>query len=129
MFGPFVGSTLDPARLKAETDTLYGRGDLELLDYHLVQDGAGQTGLDFNAQRNSWGPNYLRFGVLLQDDFQGRTIFNAAGRLDITELNSLGAESRWDARVGTDPLIATELYLPLSNTRRYFFAPHAQIEA
>ncbi len=129
MFGPFVGSTLDPAALKAQTDMLYGRGDLELLDYHLVQDGAGQTGLDFNAQRNSWGPNYLRFGVLLQDDFQGHTIFNASGRLDITELNSLGAESRWDARVGTDPLIATELYLPLSNTKRYFVAPHAQIEA
>jgi NTE family protein len=129
MFGPLVGSTLDPAAIKAETDLLYGRGDLELLDYHLVQDGAGRTGLDFNAQRNSWGPNYLRFGVSLQDDFQGNTIFNAAGRLDITELNSLGAESRWDAQVGTDPLLATELYLPLSNTHRYFIAPHAQVEA
>jgi NTE family protein len=129
MFGPFVGSTVDPAALKEQTDMLYGRGDLELLDYHLVKDGTGQTGLDFNAQRNSWGPNYLRFGVSVQDDFQGNTIFNAAGRLDITELNSLGAELRLDAQVGTDPLLGTELYLPLSNTARYFVAPHAQVEA
>ncbi|MGA8708830.1 MAG: patatin-like phospholipase family protein [Steroidobacteraceae bacterium] len=129
MFGPFVGSTIDPAALKAQTDMLYGRGDLELLDYRLVQDGAGQTGLDFNAQRNSWGPNYLRFGVSLQDDFQGNTIFNAAGRLDFTELNSLGAELRLDGQLGTDPLVGAEFYQPLSNTTRYFVAPHVLIEA
>jgi NTE family protein len=129
MFGPFVGSTLDPTALKSQTDMLYGRGALELLDYRLVQDEAGQTGLDFNAQRNSWGPNYLRFGVSLQDDFQGNTIFNAAGRLDITELNSLGAELQLDAQLGTDPLLGAELYLPLSNATRYFVAPHALVEA
>jgi NTE family protein len=129
MFGKFLGSTVDPAALKAETDKLYGRGDLELLDYRLVEDGAGQSGLDFKAERNSWGPNYLRFGVLMQDDFHGYTIFNATGRLDFTELNSLGAESRWDAQLGTDPLFGTELYLPLSTVTRYFVAPHAQVEA
>ena len=47
-------------------------------------------------------PNYLRFGIALQDDFKGKTIFNAAGRLDITELNSLGAElRRGTLQVGT----------------------------
>jgi NTE family protein len=129
MFGQFVGSTVDPGALKAQTDRLYGRGDVELLDYRLVQDPSGQSGLDFKAQRNSWGPNYLRFGVSMQDDFQGNTIFNAAGRLDFTELNSLGAESRWDVQVGTAPLLGTELYLPLSNITRYFIAPHLQVEA
>ena len=96
-----------------------------MLDYRLVQDPLGQFGLDFSARRNSWGPNYLRFGVALQDDFKGQTIFNAAGRLDITELNSLGAEWVSDLQVGTAPLLATELYLPLSNVTRYFVAPHA----
>ena len=61
------GHWLDPEALKEQTDMLYGRGDLELLDYHLVKDGSGQTGLDFNAQRTSWGPNYLRFRVSLED--------------------------------------------------------------
>ena len=41
----------------------------------------------------------------LEDDFKGNTIFNAAGRLDFTELNSLGAESRLDLQVGTAPLL------------------------
>jgi NTE family protein len=129
MFSQFQGRTLEPEALNAEVGALYGRGDLEMLDYRLVQDPLGQFGLDFSARRNSWGPNYLRFGISLQDDFKGQTIFNAAGRLDITELNSLGAESVWDLQVGSAPLLATELYLPLSNVTRYFIAPHADVEA
>ena len=129
MFGQFVGQALDADALKAEVGALYGRGDLEMLDYRLVQDPLGAFGLDFSARRNSWGPNYLRFGVSLEDDFKGQTIFNAAARLDITELNSLGAEWVWDLQVGTAPLLSTELYLPLSNVARYFIAPHADVEA
>jgi NTE family protein len=129
MFSQFEGQPVDPDALKAEVGALYGRGDLEMLDYRLVQDPLGSRGLDFTARRNSWGPNYLRFGISLQDDFKGQTSFNAAGRLDFTELNSLGAESVWDLQVGTSPLLATELYLPLSNVTRYFIAPHADVEA
>jgi NTE family protein len=32
-------------------------------------------------------------------------------------------------QVGTAPLLATELWLPLSNVTRYFVAPHADVEA
>jgi NTE family protein len=129
MFSQFEGQRVDPEALKNEVGALYGRGDLEMLDYRLVQDPLGSIGLDFTARRNSWGPNYLRFGISLQDDFKGQTSFNAAGRLDFTDLNSLGAESVWDLQVGTAPLLATELYLPLSNVMRYFVAPHADVEA
>ena len=114
---------------KSEVGALYGRGDLELLDYRLAQDPLGQFGLDFSARRNSWGPNYLRFGVALQDDFKGRP--SSMLRDAWTSPSSIrsGAESVWDVQVGTAPLLATELYLPLSNVTRYFVAPHAQVEA
>jgi NTE family protein len=129
LFGQFVDQPLDPKALEKQVEALYGRGNLEMLDYQLEHDPFGRYGLDFAARRNSWGPNYLRFGIQLEDDFKGQTTFNAAGRLDITELNSLGAESVWDAQVGSSPLLATELYLPLSNIYRYFFAPNLQLEA
>lgn len=129
LFDGFIGKPLDPAALDRRVTRLYGRGTMETLDYRLVQDAVGRQGLDFSARRNSWGPNYLRVGLSLQDDFSGRTSFNAAGRLIVTELNSLGAEWVWDARVGTSPRLRTELYLPFSNVRRYFIAPHGEIEA
>ena len=53
MFGQFQDRTLDPDALKAQVDALYGRGDLEMLDYRLMQDAPGRFGLDFSARRNS----------------------------------------------------------------------------
>jgi len=129
LFGGFVGQPADATALEHQVTSLYGRGTMETLDYTLARDGAGRQGLAFSARRNSWGPNYLRIGLSLQDDFSGRTAFNAAGRLLFTELNSLGAESVWDVRIGSAPRLATELYLPLSNVWRYFVAPHGEIEA
>jgi NTE family protein len=129
LFHPYVGRTADPAALNRTVGQLYGRGYLEALDYRLVRDSSDQYGLEVAARRNSWGPNYLRFGLSLEDDFSGHSSFNAAGRISFTELNSLGAESVWDVQVGTAPHIATELYLPLSNVRRYFIDPHVEFEA
>ncbi len=129
IFGDEVGKPLDPAKLQREVTTLYARGNLETLDYRVVEDADGRKGLAFNAQRNSWGPNYLRFGLSLQDDFEGNSSFNAAARLVFTELNSLGAEALLDMQIGAAPHIGTELYLPLSNAARWFIAPHAQLEA
>jgi NTE family protein len=129
LFGDLVDRPFDTRETERRLTTLYGRGNLERLDYRLTTDAQGQTGLEFSARRNSWGPNYLRLGLSLQDDFAGGTAFNAAGRLLFTELNSLGAESVWDVQVGAMPRLSTELFLPLSNRSRVFVAPHAQLEA
>src|SRR6185312_16839099 len=114
--------------LEQQVQLLYGRGYLETLDYRLVQNAAGAEGLDFTALRNSWGPNYLRLGLQMQDDFEGNTSFNAAGRLDVTELDALGAEWDTSLQIGSAPLLATEFYQPLSNVTQYFVDPHAQVE-
>ena len=107
----------------------YGQGTLETLDYRLEAGPAPAegTGLTFTARANSWGPNYLRFGLSLQDDFSGNSTFDATARLTMTELNRLGAEWIWDAQVGDSPHLATELYLPFSLQQRWFVAPNATL--
>ncbi|HEX5325938.1 MAG TPA: patatin-like phospholipase family protein, partial [Acetobacteraceae bacterium] len=128
MFDRFAGKPLDSEALDRQMQLLYGRGYLETLDYRLQRNPQGQYDLDFTALRNSWGPNYLRLGMQMQDDFRGNTSFNAAGRLDVTELNSLGAE--WDSvvQLGTAPEISTEFYQPFSNAAQYFVDPHLDLE-
>ncbi|HEX4024877.1 MAG TPA: patatin-like phospholipase family protein [Steroidobacteraceae bacterium] len=128
MFDRFSGKPADPQALEQQVQLLYGRGYLETLDYQLQQDPSGQYGLDFTALRNSWGPNYLRLGMQMQDDFEGNTTFDAAARLDVTELNSLGGESDWTVQVGSSPSVSTEFYQPLSNAAQYFIDPHALVE-
>jgi hypothetical protein len=38
------------------------------------------------AKRNSWGPNYVRFGLSLEDDFSGNSNYNAAARLVLADI-------------------------------------------
>lgn len=126
-FDGFVGAALDPAALGRTITELYGQGNLESLDYRLTHDG-DRTGLLLDAQRNSWGPNYVRFGLSLQDDFAGNSSFNAAARFKLAELNSRGAEWTWDLQVGGSPHVSTEFYQPLDYLSQWFVMPHAKFE-
>ena len=129
VFADQIGKPLDPALIDERIKSIYGQGNLELLDYRVDRTPQGVTGLVFTARRNSWGPNYLRLGLSLEDDFAGNSTFNAAGRVSFTELNPLGAEAVLDLQVGAAPRVAAEFYQPLSPLQRYFIAPHLQAEA
>ncbi len=136
---PLVGKPLNLDEVGARITALYGLGNFETLDYTLVDQppppgaeagaaGDEETGLEVRARRKSWGPNYVRFGLNLQDDFQGNTRYNAAARFLLSEVNTLGAESLTDVQFGSDPRIFTEFYQPLDAQRTWFVAPSARIE-
>jgi NTE family protein len=91
--------------------------------------GGDETGLEVHARRKSWGPNYVRFGLGLQDDFQGNSHYNAAARFLMTEINDFGAELLTDVQIGYDPKVISEFYQPLDPLRTWFVAPSARIEA
>jgi NTE family protein len=129
---PLLGKPLDLDQVGKRITELYGLGNFETLDYSLVDQGEGagqESGLEVRARRKSWGPNYLRFGLNLEDDFQGNSRYNAAVRFVLTEINDLGAENLTDLQIGSDPRIVSEFYQPLNASRTWFVAPSARIEA
>ena len=129
---PLVGKPLDIDAVGTRVTELYGLGNFETLDYALVERGEGddeESGLEVRARRKSWGPNYVRFGLSLEDDFQGNSRYNAAARFILTELDDLGAELITDVQIGSDPKVASEFYQPLNATRTWFIAPSVRIEA
>ncbi len=125
-------SVISPARNSSSSnwqgpfDRAYGQGRLELLDYQL-EPIAGSApplaDLAFQVRENSWGPNYVRVGLRLQDDFEGNSTFDAAARLVLTDLNRYGAEWIWDGQIGANPRVGTQLYLPFSLQHRWFLEP------
>jgi NTE family protein len=125
LFGDFAGQPFDAARLAGRIDRAYGQGHLELLDYQLqpVPGSASQADLAFHVRENSWGPNYVRVGLRLQDDFEGNSTFDAAARLLLTDINRYGAEWIWDGQIGGNPRLGTQVYLPFSLERRWFIEP------
>jgi NTE family protein len=129
---PLLQKPLDGQATQALITSLYGLGDFETIDYSVVTEGSGadaETGIEVHARRKSWGPNYLRFGLNLQDDFQGNSRYNAATRFVVTEINDLGAEWLTDVQIGINPKVVSEFYQPLSAERRWFVAPSVRIEA
>ena len=90
-----------PEKLKEDVDRLYGLNVYEHVGYSLVKEG-GKTGVEFRTRPKSWGPHFLKLAVSLEDDFEGSTAFNVAGRLTTTGINALGAEWRNDVSVGNE---------------------------
>ncbi len=127
LFGNFAGAQLDPKALERTITDYYGRGRLEGLDYQVLTD-ADRHGLLISAQPNSWGPDYVRFGLGLQDDFQGNATYNIGARLVMGDITRKGGEWVWDLQAGNSPHIYTELYLPLEQTSAYFIDPHTEFD-
>jgi NTE family protein len=129
---PLVDKPLNIDAVGTRITELYGLGNFETLDYALVNQGQGgeqQSGLEVRARRKSWGPNYIRFGLNLEDNFQGNSRYNAAARFILTELDDLGAELVTDVQIGSDPKVASEFYQPLNAQRTWFVAPSLRVEA
>jgi NTE family protein len=131
LFGELRGRPLDTALLSRRMSRLYSRGTFETIEYRLAssdpQDPLAGKGLEFAARPRSWGPNYLRFGLRLQDDFSGNSSYEAALRYVMTDLSRFGAEWTTDLHLGANPGLATEVFLPFSDQQRYFLMPRAAV--
>src|SRR4029434_3079981 len=117
-----VGKQLDKELVRSKLSSLYALDRFETIDYQLVED-EGRAGLQLDLRRKSWGPNYVRMGLNLEDDFEGNSRYNAAVRFIATELNSLGGGWVTDIQIGENHTLFTEFYQPLSLARRHFTAP------
>ncbi len=120
------GDNIDAASLAADAERLYGLNAFESVGYRVVTE-EGKTGVEFETRAKSWGPDFLKFGISLEDDFEGSTVFNFASRLTKTGINALGAEWRNDLQIGTEPRFESEFYQPLSFDSRYFVAPRLEL--
>ncbi len=125
--GGLVGYPLDPAAVEAGVRRLYGTGLYEGIDYRLVEAGDGM-GLEVTARPKSWGPNYLRFGLELQDDFEGGSSYSAGTRLMFTQLNRAGGELLLDLQMGERALIGSEWHQPLAAGSEWFASARAGTE-
>lgn len=122
-----IGKAMDADRVRTQLSSLYALDRFESIDYNLIEEN-GRAGLELDLRRKSWGPNYVRVGLNLEDNFEGTSRYNAALRFISTELNGLGAEWLTDIQIGDNPKFFTEFYQPLSLASRYFIAPHFDFE-
>lgn len=113
------GDRLDVSALETGIQDLYGLNIFERVNYDLLEDEQ-QTTLLVEAKEKEWGPNYLRFGLNMETDFEGTGIFNFATSYTMTPINRQGGEWRTEIQIGHEQRLVTELYQPLDNRLRYY---------
>ncbi len=123
-----LGEPLDAKALDTGVAQLYGTGEYERIDYHLVEE-RNRTGLVVDVHEKSMGPNYLRFGLAYGTDFQGESTFALlAGILRRVWVNSLGAEWLNEIEIGRVLRAGTEFYQPLNIERNTFVSGYGSLQ-
>jgi NTE family protein len=117
-----IGEPLDADKLDRDVGRIYGLDVFEKVSYEIVQED-GRNGVVVEGSAKPWGPDYLQFGLQLEDDFEGDNQYNLRVAYLRTGLNRLGAEWRSFGGIGQDPGLGTEWYQPLDRNLRYFINP------
>ncbi|MEL6951623.1 MAG: patatin-like phospholipase family protein [Pseudomonadota bacterium] len=125
--GTQPGAPLSIEQLRDDLGRIYGLGLFERVGYQWVESDDG-AGIVIDAQAKSWGPGYLRFGLGVEEDFEGSGNIVISARYLRTAINRLGAEWRNDATFGTRFAFESEFYQPLDFNLRYFVAPQLTLE-
>ena len=123
-----AGKPFDPDKLEREIGNAYGEGSYERISYDLVQRD-GRTGLSVLPVDKGWGPNFLRFGLRLSDNFAGRNGYQLFTEANFTGLNSGGGESRNRVQLGEVTELYSEFLQPWGETGQFYVAPYLQYKA
>lgn len=125
------GTVLDEAHLRDDLDRVRALADYERVGYRLLRDvrDAGRNVLAVDAYGKSWGPNYLRLGGGLKNDFEGGAAYSFFAGLDLTDLNEWRGSWRNELQVGAVNRLRSEWLQPLGPTSPWFVAPSLGLES
>ncbi len=94
--------------------------DIQVMTYHIDGEAEQGKGIVFKVQEKRWGPDYLKFGLKVADDFDSNTRISLLIRHHRYNINRKGG--RWvnDLSIGALLGWQSELYQPLDFENKYF---------
>lgn len=124
-----MGRVLNIPAIEAQLQELAATGDYDRVDYRLQRgtEGDGES-LLVQLKENEWGPNYLRLGMDLRTEFEGRSAFNLRLSHNRHWLSDGGTEWRNHVQLGENLALGSEIYQPWSADSRGFSAAYVDAE-
>jgi NTE family protein len=117
-----LGQQLDMDQVEKAVSKVYGLEYYQNVRYGLTtQDG--DTGLEVQLDKRSWGPHYLQLGVQYSSGGNVDALFGLAASYLSTAINPAGGEWRATFAVGDEPQFMLDLYQPFGSKGLYFYAP------
>jgi NTE family protein len=118
------GQKFDEVNMSADLSETFGLELFEEVSYRIVEEN-DQTGVEVIARRSEYGQKYLRFGLALQEDFDGETGFQMSAAFTNLAINDLGGEIDASVTIGDDFGLFAEFYQPIDFAQRYYFFANA----
>jgi NTE family protein len=122
-----LNAPLDKEQLNADLRKIYGIGAFATVDFNLRPQGENAI-LELRTIESRAGNKFWRFGISLQDDFEGNSAYTGSASFTWTQINRLGAEWRNVLRIGEVQQVATEFYQPVDKLGRYFVSAIASFD-
>jgi NTE family protein len=98
---------------------MYGLDTFERITQQLTVDDNGETLLTVRAEEKSWGPGYMNFRLMFEDDFRNNHQYQLAAGYTRSNLSPWGAEWHSELALGSNKYLHTELYWPLADSGFY----------
>ncbi|MGA9854507.1 MAG: patatin-like phospholipase family protein [Gammaproteobacteria bacterium] len=122
-----VGQAWSFSQIGRDLENLYRLGYFRWVNASIAYEGS-RSGLVITVDEKPWQPNYLRFGLALQDDFEGGSQYELLFSWTRADINQLGAEWRNQFEMGSNRRIYSELYQPVNYSGTVFVAPQAEYQ-
>ena len=123
-----IGKQLDVDKVERAINKVYGLEYYQNVRYGLVTED-GDTGLEVQLDKRSWGPHYLQLGVAYSSGGNVDALFGLAASYLSTAINPAGGEWRATFAVGDEPQFLIDLYQPFGSKGLYFYAPSLNFQS
>lgn len=110
---------LDLQALESAIGRTHAEGRYERIGWRPVDDG-DRRGIEVLPVDKGWGPHYIRAGLVLNDDLDGRSDYQLTGDVTFTGINDLGGEWRNRVDLGRVLGLRSEFYQPVGIGSEYF---------
>jgi len=121
-----VGRPLDISELETHLTELTGLDRYETVQWRLVKNEAGETGLLIRGRQKANAPPFLMLGLNLENTTSDSFGVSISARYLAFDVPLAGSELRVDGTLGSNPALGMEWYQPLGRTA-LFFAPYAGV--
>lgn len=115
---------LDTQAIRAVLDEIGNLGNIHRVSYRTLRDTDDRLVVVINLEPKPWGPNLLRFGFLLESDFNLDTHGSLRLQHQRHHLNPAGGRWRTDLNLGRNGFLESRFHQPLAPDSDNFVSPY-----
>ena len=118
------GQIFDESSMSDDLSEIFGLELFEEVSYRITEEG-DQTGVEVLAKRSESGHKYFRFGLAIQDDFNGENDYRISAAFTNLAVNEMGGEFEARIALGDEQGVFAEFYQPVDAAQRYYLFANA----